>query len=539
MISVFAFRRFRFVAAAALGACFGCSPAYYKEDADCEVYTILREKEREVFGKEHPFSLEDFGGRPEVKREVLKLNLRKSLLLAARHSRSFQNQRESLYLAALNLTGDRNTYAPQFLATLSGALSGDKKSSTGSLTGVAGLNKAWKWGLSSAVRFSTSLLKTFTSVPNPQAGSSLTVSLAQPLLRGFGAKIAAENLTQSERNVIYAVRSFERFRKEFAVTITGLYLRALQKYDAVENARANYDSTRRNYEQIKAKAEVGFIPLFQLDQAETDLLSAEDRLNRAKRDLKEGLDNFKLSLGLPLEQEIELDTTELTKIKAVGIESLGIDASEAMEIAMACRLDLANQRDAVEDAERKVEIAADDLRAQLDLVGDLTIPTEKNKPGKLSTDKLTYRVGFELDLPLERTRERNTYRAALISLEREKRDLEDFEDRTKLEVASAFRDFERAFRSYRIQLKSRKVARGRVESTQELLKYGRVETRDLLEALNADLSARNAVTAALIDYEIAYLHFLLGIGVLEIDQDGVYVELTLGDENAEPKKIQG
>jgi len=514
----------------------GCSPQYWKQNADAEVYAIIREKEKRVFGEARPFSLEQYQGRPEPKPEVLHLTLRKALQIAAKHSRSFQTQRETLYLTALTLTGDRNEYRPLFMAALRGAISGDKDNGTASGTAEVGFDKAWKWGLGSAVRFSSSILRAFTTAATESVNSALTASITQPLLRGFGAKIAAENLTQSERNVIYAVRSFERFRREFAVQITSTYLRTLQQYDELENARANLKSTRTNYERIKAQAEAGRLPLFQLDQARTDLLSAQDRLNVAQNNLKDSLDRLKLTLGLPLDQEIELDASELSRLKATPVDELGVDLEGAVEIALACRLDLANERDKVEDARRAVMIAADQLRAQLDLTGEITVPNQDDKPFKLKTEKFRYTAGLNLDLPVERTRERNLYRSALISLDRQKRNLEQFEDQIRLDVASAYRALERALRSYQIQLESRKVAATRVASTQELLKWGRVETRDLLEALSAELRAKNSVTAALIDYRIAYLEFLLALGVLEVDPDGVFVDVAVEGGNEEPKR---
>jgi len=45
--------------------------------------------------------------------------------------------------------------------------------------------------------------------------------ISQPLLRGGGMAVALEPLTQSERNLLYEVRRFGRFNKEFFVQIAG------------------------------------------------------------------------------------------------------------------------------------------------------------------------------------------------------------------------------------------------------------------------------------------------------------------------------
>ena len=47
----------------------------------------------------------------------------------------------------------------------------------------------------------------------------LSLSFTQPLLGGAGQRIVLEPLTQAERNLVYEVRSYERFRRTFAVDV--------------------------------------------------------------------------------------------------------------------------------------------------------------------------------------------------------------------------------------------------------------------------------------------------------------------------------
>ncbi len=511
----------------------GCSPEYYRKDADAEVYTIVKEKQQEALGDHvSAFSLEDFGAMPAVTDKVLVLNLKECQRLAVKHSRSFQNQRETLYNAALTLTGDRHAYAPQFFASIAGALSGNKDRSGGSVNSRAGVSKSWLWGMTSSLNIVNTLMRQFLANPQDAASSTLSLAITQPLLRGFGPDIAGERLTQSERNVIYAVRSFEYARRTLAVDITQTYLRTLQLYDAVVNARANLKSTRTNFDRIAAQAQWGRVPLFQLDQAKTSVLSAEEGVNRSEKGLKDGLDSLKLTLGLPMAQQLELDTSELGLLMAMDVSELGVGSEEAIQIALNCRLDLMNTRDGVADEERAVVIAADQLRAQLDVGGRIEIPTKELKPGAFKAERFTYNADVTLDLPLDRLNERNSYRRALINLERERRNLIDSKERITREVAVAYRTVDRAYRSYQIELASRDVAKTRVESTQELIKWGRVETRDLLDALDADLRANNAVTAALIEFRVSYLDFLHALGILEVDTEGCYIDFAQEESNA-------
>ena len=50
---------------------------------------------------------------------------------------------------------------------------------------------------------------------------TLTLDLIQPLLRGGGRAVTLEPLTQVERNLLYEIRNFARFRKTFYVAIAG------------------------------------------------------------------------------------------------------------------------------------------------------------------------------------------------------------------------------------------------------------------------------------------------------------------------------
>jgi hypothetical protein len=56
----------------------------------------------------------------------------------------------------------------------------------------------------------------------------LSASVTQPLLRGSGRQIVQENLTQAERNALYQIRSFNRYRQTFVVSIVNDYYRVLQ-----------------------------------------------------------------------------------------------------------------------------------------------------------------------------------------------------------------------------------------------------------------------------------------------------------------------
>ena len=80
-------------------------------------------------------------------------------------------------------------------------------------------------------------------------------TFSRPLLRNAGFKAEMESLTQAERDLLYAVRDFARFRQEFTVRICSEYYGVLQSRDAVRNNWLSYRSFIKNAERQRAFAE--------------------------------------------------------------------------------------------------------------------------------------------------------------------------------------------------------------------------------------------------------------------------------------------
>ncbi|RKY12125.1 MAG: hypothetical protein DRP65_02165, partial [Planctomycetota bacterium] len=335
--------------------------------------------------------------------------------------------------------------------------------------------------------------------------------------------IAQENLTQAERNALYEIRSFNRFRKTFVVSIVSDYYRVLQQRDGVTNAENDYKRAVESKDRLEMEAKAGRKNPYEVDQAEQRVLAAGDSLVRAKERYEQSLDEFKLRLVLPTDAEIELDQNELKALAELGISQPDYDLEEAVETALNQRLDLATSRDQVDDAARKVAVEADSLGTQLDLKGAMTV----NSTGDTDYSRLRfhdgiYTVGLEADLPFDRKSERNAYRKAMITLERQHRKYENDTDNVKLSVRDAYRELNKAAQTYKIQMNSLKLAQKRVESNTLLLEAGRLTTRDLLDSQDDLLTAQNQLTAALVGHIVAKLNFFRDIGVLQVRPDGMW-----------------
>jgi len=537
------FRKFRFrtllcralCTAVIFGMAGACSPEHYKAEADEEVYRIIDSKWQDSFGQKANYKVSDV---PPSSNDIRigkaaptsdPINLAQAVAMATANNRSYQTQKEELYLAALDLTGVRHEYARQWFGTVDAGylrnVPGTDKSDDEKIDYDAdlGFTQLLVDGAIVSANIALDWSRFLTGDPRTSLGSVLSATITQPLLRGAGRKIAREKLTLAERNVLYQIRSFSRFRKTFVVSIVADYYGVLQQRDAVTNAENNYKMVAESKERLQMEADAGRKPRFEVDQAEQNMLRARDSHVRAQQRYKQRLDEFKIKLALPTDAEIELDQNELKALEEIGISEPDYTLHTAVETALLQRLDFATSADRIDDTLRKVMVAADGLGAELNLTaGTRVSSTEKTDYSRLQFHRGDYSLGLEADLPLDRKEERNAYRGALIELERTQREYDNKQDEVKLDVRQAYRQLAEAAERYRIQKNSLELAQKRVVSTALLLDAGRARTRDLLESQDALLQAQNDVTGALVEHVVAKLSFFRDIGILQVRPDGMW-----------------
>jgi Outer membrane efflux protein len=309
-------------------------------------------------------------GYPKGSR-VYKINMQQAWLLALMNARFYQFNLETVYLAALPVTQQRFAFGPQFFAGLSpittpispGGITGGASASFPSTPGVstantftyatrfspngqistlnmgtvAGVGKLFSTGGQLVMGFANEVLFNFVG-KNPQQPtviSALPISFVQPLLRGGGRAVTLEPLTQAERNLLYAVRSFALFRQQFfVVTLTG---GTVQNFGQTFNlagftAAGNTDPTigflpivfdlvevevdRRNLAFLENIAklygelingEASGLSRLQLDQVMQRVIAGRQALFNDKVSYRVQLDEFKMQMGLPPDTPLVVD----------------------------------------------------------------------------------------------------------------------------------------------------------------------------------------------------------------------------------------
>ena len=526
----------RALAWASLGlTCAACrSTSDHVADADREVYGILEKRLAALAAGDVHFSIEPpkdslrlrlLAGTSE---SLSPLTLVECLRIAAEDNERYRSAREGLYLEALGLTLDRWRFGLQPSAGADASLTGTgDDSSSASFGGNFQLRRLLGSGAQVVADIGASLFRVVTTGDGFDLVTDLGLSITQPLLRGFGSAVTLEPLTQAERDLVYQVRGYERFRRTFAVEVAGQVYGILESYDSLSNEERNLENLSVLRTRNERLAEAGQLSEIQADQARQDELRSEIRLVARRAALERQLDQFKIFLGLPVEVEIAVDRGEFDRLDDEDALLSALDATRSVEFAQTNRLDVATSAQGVEDAERALGLAADDLRAGLGLAAGVDSTSANNNPTSHRAGELRWSLALDLDLPIDRLPERNAYRSALIRLEASRRAHGRFLDRISADVRDAIRSARDARDRYRIQINAVELAARRVRSSELNLQAGRASTRDLLEAQDALLEAENARTAALIDYTLASLALYLELEILRVDADGIHVDPEL------------
>lgn len=451
---------------------------------------------------------------------ALAIDLPFALAYAAKHSREYQFAEEEYVLAALRLLIERHLWGPRFFNDTSALVTSVGEDGTFDsalrLVNEFRVTQRLPYGGDVSVR---ALAEATEDLHQRVAGEDVqnaTVILDAniPLLRGAGLA-ARESRIQAERDVIYAAREFEQFRRDFFFDIAQDFLNLIVSQSAVENAERQLAGLQLVADRERALYEAGRTPIFQKALAEQSVVAALDDLNERRESYTLSVDRFKVRLGIPVDQPVQIVRS------GYDLPPPEIDMNTAVQQALMYRLDLQTQRDVVDDARRNVEVARNNALPDLDLVGSAGIITDPDRRrGGVSFDPgySDFAAGITFGLPLDREIERIGIRTSQIQLERARRELDRRRDNATVSVRSAVRDIDRA--RYTLEIQERSVATGEQRVASIEAAPDRATARDASEANNELARARDRRDAAARDLQVAILRYLLETGQLRVDHNG-------------------
>jgi outer membrane protein TolC len=486
-------------------------------------------------------TLESYGTRygetaPEnaAAENAVELGIEDALRQAQRTSTEFLRAQEDYILAAISLLQERHLWGPRLFNDTSLALAGEGDNGDFShaldvintlrvnqrLPSGGSVEARWIWNATEQLRQ--------TAGGRYRQSSELVLSGEVPLLRGAG-DIAQESRIQAERDLVYAAREFERTRREFLVAIATDYFDLLEARARIANQIRQIESLRRFELATAARVRAGTLQPFETAIASSRLLAGEANLESLRESYTLALERFRIRLGL------RPDARVVIREDIPIIPEPAIDPDEAALRALELRLDLQNQRDRVDDARRAVANARNGILPDLDITGQVGIPTdpdEREGGVNFSGDDLNYRGAFTLSLPLDRERERLAIRQSVIRAERAEREYGRARDEVIVESRSAVRAVELA--RFRLTLAERQVEINKRRLESQILRAAEVDAQTIIDTENALLESENDRDSSITALRTAVLNYLLTSDQLRVARDGTLMPLP-GMDLQQPK----
>ena len=392
-----------------------------------------------------------------------------------------------------SLTGLLN-YAHQSTPEISPASYGTDNLIANTMNANAGLTQGFSTGASAALAFNNSRNTINSTAVNysPYVTSNLSLTLTQPLLRGFGRSMNRRYIRIAANQEKIADLLFQQQLVSTVYGVTRLYIDLASLRDNVRVKEEDLQLAEWLKREVSSRVDEGILPSIEMTRANAGLLTARQDLINARALLEEQEAVFKSVLFRKgLDDAAVRDARVVpTDVLEVPKEAASLDAGKLVEQSLASRPDLLQAGLQAENTRIALEGSRNNLKPQLDLVAfaqNTGVGGDRN-PVAANLDQVflggygsalgqvfrrdypVYGAGIQLNLPLRnRTAQADAARDEIASHQADIR-AEQFRNQARLEVQDAIIALRRAQASYeaaaeasRLQVESLDAEKARFE----------------------------------------------------------------------------
>jgi len=338
--------------------------------------------------------------------------------------------------------------------------------------------------------------------------SSVDSTVSQPLLRGLSREFNLALVQGTEFDARTSQRSLYLTRVNTVISTVGAVYSVIGQREFVRLNRESASRLEGHAEAARVKEKFGLATPIDVYRAEIQMKQAEDSLATAREAYEDALDNLRLILALPIEEEI--DVTAPLEYSIVRM-----DEPEALEMAFRNRVELRQAWDAVKDAERRSRVAKHRILPELNVVLSLSpFGESRDFEESLQMDNYFWGINLTSTTDLARTAERAAYDQSMLEVQSAYRNMTLRRDEVAREVKSALRNLIKAEQRIEIQKEQTRQSEGKLKLAQVKFKHGLADNFDLIEAEEELRRAQTNLISVVIDYIVGIYVFRASIGTL-------------------------
>ena len=438
------------------------------------------------------------------------LTLEQAVNEALRQNERLVNQADTTAQADLGLRLARNTFKPKVTPNIFGSFGRTDISSQ-----TYRVDVSQKLTTGTDLRLSVGTAS--SQIPNQSRlsegdvlfyNADTTLSVTQPLLRGFGSSVARRSLTSAELRRTDANRQQTLAEQQVAVDVAAAYYRVVAQQAFVDVARQSLDRSRRLRDASEAKLDAGLVSQLDVLRAQQLVTQAESQFFDSQAGVEDGRDRLTFLMGRPTSERFDV------RVDIPRPESEPIDAVQATTLALGNRLDLRSRVALRDDAENQIRFTKNQLLPQVDVNLALTRrETADSFRSSFAMDGYQFATFFTIAMPVDRTAQQVDYQSAVLDRDQRRREVATLERQISDDVKQALRERDRLLRGVISAETSVEIGRREVEVAQMRYQTGLSNNLDVVTAESGLLAAEGRRIQALADSAVAKLRLraLLGI----------------------------
>lgn len=327
---------------------------------------------------------------------------------------------------------------------------------------------------------------------------NISLRLDQPIFTYNRTKMQLQELELSLENarLNYALQQLN-----IEKNVTSDFYSVYQRFKDLNIARDEYSNQKQNYEIIKNKVEADLVAREELFQAEVNLATSESSVYSAEINYENAKDNFRLLLGISLDEDIMvLPNTE--------VEPITVNTNDAVKYGLDQRMELRQKKITMErdlfaivrakaDNEFKGNISA---RVGLNALGD--------KVGNMYDNPTdNEQVGISLTIPIfDWGAKKARVQSSKLALESDEVDLDEQKKEIIVSIRQICRNLPTLISQINIKKKSIDNAERTYDINLEKYRNGNLTGMELQQYQTQLTTAKQDYTNAIISYKLELLN---------------------------------
>jgi outer membrane protein TolC len=430
------------------------------------------------------------------------------------HNDRMLNEQDSIEQARLGVRLARNDFRPKVVPNIQGSFGRTDL-----------INQTYRLDVSQRLATGTELRAGFgaatAQIPMSLPGeddlhfynADTTLTLSQPLLRGFGPGVARRALASAEARQADAGHQRVLVEQAVAVDIARAYYAIVAQQAMVGVARSSLERARKLRDSAEAKLDAGLVSQLDVLRAQQLVSQAELQLFDAQAFVEDARDQLRFLIGRDSSAPFEVETEIPRATDLIG-------GDEAAAVALDNRVDLQRASSAADEAERTISFTRNQLLPQFDVNLALTRRgTADSLTSSFGLDRFQFATFFAVSMPLDRTPALVEHNNALIERDRRRREIDTLRKRVVDDVKRAARQRDRVVRNLAAADANILLARQEVEVAELRYERGLSNNLDVVTAAGNLLNTESRRIATLAELAVARLALRAAMGILDPQKD--------------------